>query len=59
MSQLALNTSAAAASSGQAQIVAEQQAAAIREADTSRQLQSSNEALVRGVLPTVCALMIV
>ena len=58
LSQLALNTSAAAASSAQAQIVAEQQAAAIREADTSRQLQSSNEALVRGV-STVCALMIV
>ena len=46
LSQLALNTSAAAASSAQAQIVAEQQAAAIREADTSRQLQSSTEALV-------------
>ena len=31
----------------QAQILAEQQAASVREADTSRQLQSSNEALVR------------
>ena len=47
VSQLALNTAAAAASSAQAQIVAEQQAATLREADTSRQLQSSTEALVR------------
>ena len=57
MSQLALNTAAAAASSAQAQIVAEQQAATLREADTSRQLQSSTEALVR-FLPTVCALIV-
>ena len=59
MSQLALNTAAAAASSAQAQIVAEQQAATLREADTSRQLQSSTEALVR-FLPstTVCALIL-
>ena len=51
--QLALNTAAAAASTAQAQIVAEQQAANLREADTSRQLQSSTEALVR-FLPKVC-----
>ena len=59
VSQLAFNTAAAAASSAQAQIVAEQQAATLREADTSRQLQSSTEALVR-FLPstTVCALIL-
>ena len=50
VSQLALNTAAAAASSAQAQMVAEQQAASIREADNSRQLQSSTEALVSSLL---------
>ena len=50
VSQLALNTAAAAASSAQAQMVAEQQAASIREADTSRQLQNSTEALVSSLL---------
>ena len=57
LSQLALNTAAAAASSAQAQIVAEQQAASLREEDTSRQLQSSNEALVRPQ-STQCALIV-